>query len=187
MERVKTRFISIAVLATVTAVVGQSSAHLGDQKRITVVLSDGHEQSIALDQVNRIEFEPGMIVVYKDGHRQNFPLADLLRIEFDSTHTETSVGRNHFVGKWRAGVGPGGGTFFITLEADGKARKSMGATHGTWVFVNGEARITWDDGWHDIIRKVGSKHQKFAFEPGRSFSDPPSNVTDARNTNPQPI
>ena len=53
--------------------------------------------------------------------------------------------------------------------------------------MNGEARISWDDGWHDAIRKAGSKHEKVAFEPGRSFTDEPSNVTDAKNTNPQPI
>jgi hypothetical protein len=53
--------------------------------------------------------------------------------------------------------------------------------------VNGEAEISWDDGWHDAIRKVGTKHEKFAFEPGKSFSDSPSNVTNATNTQPNPI
>ena len=26
--------------------------------------------------------------------------------------------------------------------------------HGKWVYVDGEARVTWDDGWQDVIRKV---------------------------------
>ena len=47
--------------------------------------------------------------------------------------------------------------------------------------------LAWDDGWHDAIRKVGSRHEKRAYEPGKSFDDPPSNVTDARNTQPKPI
>jgi hypothetical protein len=85
-------------------------------------------------------------------------------------------------------VGDGsGGSFTINLQENGEAIKSFGARHGTWTYVNGEARISWDDGWHDAIRKAGSKHEKFAYSPGTSFSDTPANVTEARNTNPQPI
>ena len=76
---------------------------------------------------------------------------------------------------------------YITLDENGEATKSIGAAHGLWTYVDGEARIAWDDGWHDAIRKVGTKHEKFAYAPGKSFSDEPSNVTDARNPNPQPI
>jgi hypothetical protein len=97
------------------------------------------------------------------------------------------MGRNHFVGKWKVGQGPGAGDFYITLEANGEAHKTVGSDHGTWTVVDGEARISWDDGWHDAIRKVGTKHEKVAFEPGRSFSDDPTNVTDAVNTTAQPI
>jgi hypothetical protein len=53
--------------------------------------------------------------------------------------------------------------------------------------VDGEARISWDDGWHDAIRKVGTTHEKRAYEPGKSFDDQPSNVTAARNTQARPI
>jgi hypothetical protein len=38
-----------------------------------------------------------------------------------------------------------------------------------------------------VIRKVGSQHEKLAFEPGKTFSDSPSNVTAARNTELKPI
>ena len=55
------------------------------------------------------------------------------------------------------------GHFFITLDDDGTARKTLGASHGTWTLVDGEARISWDDGWHDVIRKVGGKHEKVAY------------------------
>ena len=91
--------------------------------------------------------------------------------------------KRHFVGKWLVGQG-NGDSFYISLEENGEAAKSIGAAHGTWVYVDGEARITWDDGWHDAIRKVGSKHEKFAYAPGKSFSDNPTNVTEARNTSP---
>ena len=90
------------------------------------------------------------------------------------------------MGKWEVGQG-NGSNFYITLDADGSARKSLGSTHGTWTLVDGEAHISWDDGWHDIIRKVGAKHQKIAIEPGKSFDDEPANVTAARNLEPRPI
>ena len=132
-----------------------------------------------------------MVIVFKDGHQQSFSVADIASIEFKTSAAPAASlsipSRNHFVGKWEVGVGSGGNNFFITLESDGQARKSMGAAHGTWTLVDGEARISWDDGWHDAIRKVGTKHEKFAYEPGKSFSDEPSNVTDARNTQPKPL
>jgi hypothetical protein len=95
-------------------------------------------------------------------------------------------GRAHFIGKWEVGEG-NGDHFFITLNSDGSARKSIGSPHGTWTLVDGEAHIAWDDGWHDAIRKRGSVHEKVAFEPGKTFDDAPSNVTAAHNTEPKPI
>jgi hypothetical protein len=52
--------------------------------------------------------------------------------------------------------------------------------------VDGEARITWDDGWRDAIRKAGDGYDKAAFEPGKTFSDSPSNVASAKK-NAEPI
>jgi hypothetical protein len=128
-----------------------------------------------------------IVITFKDGHQQTFSLAEIERIEFKTPAASVSLlGRNHFVGKWRVGRGDGE-DFYITLEPSGQAKKSIGAGHGTWEVVNGEAEVSWDDGWHDAIRKVGTKHEKFAFEPGKSFSDTPSNVTDATNTQPNPI
>ena len=89
-----------------------------------------------------------------------------------------------FVGRWEVGTGAGSRTFYITLERDGKATKSQGAPHGTWTIHGDEARITWDDGWHDVIRKAGDHYEKLAYSPGKSFSDPPANVTEATRTEP---
>ena len=89
-----------------------------------------------------------------------------------------------FVGRWEVGTGVGGATFYITLEREGKATKSQGSPNGTWVMFGDEARITWDDGWRDILRKTGSHYEKAAFAPGKSFSDPPSNITGATRTEP---
>jgi hypothetical protein len=158
-----------------------------DQKSIAIVFNDGHRQSIPLDDIARIEFKSAPVVVFKDGRQQNLRFADVERIEFSSFSKDSPLRRNHFVGKWEVGVDVGAGNFFITLEPNGEAHKSMGASHGTWTVVDGEARISWDDGWHDAIRKVGAKHEKRAYEPGKTFSDEPSNVTNAKNTTAEPI
>jgi hypothetical protein len=140
--------------------------------------------------------DSGAIVIrFKDGHQQSIPVSAIAALEFKSASgiatpiaipTQAVPSKRHFVGKWSVGDG-NGGSFYITLDENGEATKSIGAPHGTWTWVDGEARIAWDDGWHDAIRKVGSKHEKFAYAPGKSFSDDPTNVTDARNSSPQPI
>jgi hypothetical protein len=58
---------------------------------------------------------------------------------------------------------------------------------GKWEYVNGEARITWDDGAQDAIRRAGTHFQKYAYQMGKSFTDQPDNVTLARNTLSNPL
>jgi len=89
-----------------------------------------------------------------------------------------------FVGRWEVGTGVGSQTFYLTLEPDGKATKTQGAPNGKWKMYGDEVRITWDDGWQDVIRKAGSHYEKAAYAPGKSFSDPPSNITGATRTEP---
>jgi hypothetical protein len=125
-----------------------------------------------------------LVIVFKDGHQQTFSMAEIARIEFKTPDTIPSVGRGNFLGKWRVGDGMGG-HFYITLDPSGEAKKTMGVSHGTWSVVGNEARINWDDGWHDAIRKVGKNYEKVAFAPEKSFNDSPSNVTDAQNLQPQ--
>jgi hypothetical protein len=137
---------------------------------------------------------PGTIViVFKDGHRQSFNLSEIERVEFPGS-ANASVGtvppnapsRGRFLGKWECGDGSGG-TFYITLEESGDATRSIGGVHGKWAYVEGEARVTWDDGAEDAIRKVGSRFQKFAYSAGKSFTDEPDNVANAHNTTAHPI
>lgn len=127
-----------------------------------------------------------IVIVFKDGRQQTYSMADIERIEFKTPTSAAVVGANSFAGKWRVGDG-NGSNFYITLNRDGTASKSIGANHGTWTIVDNEARISWDDGWHDAIRKTGAKYEKRAFEAGKAFTDTPSNVTDARRTETQPI
>ena len=153
---------------------------------VAVVLAVLTLASMSLAVPSAADEQNALVIVFKDGRQQTFSMADVARIEFKTTGNTSLAGRGRFLGKWRVGDGAGG-HFFITLEPSGVASKTMGASHGTWTMVNGEARISWDDGWHDAIRKVGDKYEKAAFEPGKTFSDSPSNVAAAENTSPQPM
>jgi hypothetical protein len=137
-----------------------------------------------------------IVIVFKDGHRQTFNFGDVARIEFSGTGGTAIVDpggaptgappRGHFLGKWEVGDGAGN-TFYITLDGDGNAWRSLRRVHGKWAYVNGEARVTWDDGAMDALRRIDGKDQKFAYHAGKSFTDEPDNVTEARNTSPRPI
>jgi hypothetical protein len=139
---------------------------------------------------------PGTIViVFKDGHRQSFNLSDIDRVEFGGSGGVAVSGevssaglpsRGRFFGKWEVGDGSGS-TFYITLNEDGSAWRSLRSIAGHWVYVDGEAHVTWNDGAQDAIRKVGSQYQKFAYAAGKLFTDEPDNVTAARNTTSHPI
>jgi hypothetical protein len=178
--------LAILTLGATSALAKTGAEPAGDHGSIVIVFKDGHRQSLLVADIARIEFKTPVLIVFKDGRQQNIPAPDIARVEFETAASASLPSLNHFVGKWEVGDGMGS-NFYITLEADGEAKKTIGASHGTWTVVDGEARISWDDGWRDAIRKVGAKHEKFAYEPGKSFTDSPSNVTAARNREPQPI
>jgi hypothetical protein len=133
-----------------------------------------------------------IVIVFKDGHRQSFNLSEIARVEFPSeiesaeSGTGNGPSRGRYLGKWEVGDGSGN-NFYITLDENGDAKRSMGDVHGKWIYTEGEARVTWDDGAQDAIRKVGSHFQKFAYASGKKYTDTPDNVTNARNTTPRPI
>jgi hypothetical protein len=177
--------VAIPVILSFAAASALASP-VDDRGSVVIVFKDGHRQAFAMTEIARIDFKSPS-VVFRDGHQEKINSADIARIEFEtSALSAMTPSRGHFIGKWEVGEG-NGGKFFITLEADGEARKTLGSYHGTWTLVDGEARISWDDGWHDAIRKVGAKYEKVAHEPGKGFDDPPSNVTEAHNTQPKPI
>jgi len=151
-----------------------------------LVLKDGHLQTFRFADVARIEFGPRAVIIFNDGRQQTFRLADIARIEFNSSSTSASAtGRARFLGVWKVGIGgDNSGTFLITLKPDGVAEKTIGSRGGTWSVVNGEARCSWDDGWTDVIRKVGSRWEKAAYSPGSSLDDKPASVAEAVYTEP---
>jgi hypothetical protein len=131
-----------------------------------------------------VEDDRAIVLVFKDGHQQTFRLADIARIEFSlPTTAVTAASRAHFLGVWKVGIGGGNsGTFLITLKRDGVAEKTMGSHDGTWTVVNGEARCRWDDGWTDVIRRIGGHWEKAAWAPGSSLEAPPTSVAKAEYT-----
>jgi len=178
--------LAILMFAATGSIARAGAASADDHGSVVIVFKDGHRQNLEVADISRIDFKTPATIVFKDEHRPSIAAGDVERIEFESTPSASVPSRNHFVGKWQVGDG-NHSTFYITLERDGKARKSLGPPHGTWTVVDGEARISWDDGWHDVIRKVGATHEKRAYEPGRSFDDSPSNVTAAKNLEARPI
>ena len=129
--------------------------------------------------------QDAIVITFKDGHQQTYSLSEVSKIEFKTpaTPTATRMERATLAGKWKVGTGGGmGGTFYITLATDGTASRSMGSERGTWEMVGSEARISWDDGWHDVIRKTGNRYEKAAYAPGRSLNESPSNVASAVRT-----
>jgi hypothetical protein len=132
-----------------------------------------------------------VVITFKDGHQQSFPLSDISRIQFKTPSKTTSVAlpisssgsAGHFLGRWRCGDGQGN-NFIITLDREGHATKSIGSAHGIWTVENGEAHVSWDDGWHDAIRKVGNSYEKVAYGPGKTFSDAPDNRAEAKSLDP---
>jgi len=119
-----------------------------------------------------------LVITFKDGHQQTFSMSNVARVEYLGA-TEAYLSPQYFLGQWEFGDGSGG-TFRITLESSGEASRTLGASHGIWTVEGNEARINWDDGWHDALRKIGEAHEKLAYAPGTTFSDQPENVTNAR-------
>ena len=126
-----------------------------------------------------------LVIVFKDGHRQTFDLSDVDRVEFPGSPAAAATGANpqapprgRFIGRWEVGDGVGS-TFTITLNDSGSAQRSLGDVHGRWIYSNGEALITWDDGAQDAIRKVGAHYEKSAYAARKQFTDKPDNVTEA--------
>jgi hypothetical protein len=129
--------------------------------------------------------QDSVVITFKDGHSQRYLLADVARIEFESASIAPETGSSgHFLGKWK--MGGAGENFTITLKRDGQASKTINhsTSAGTWRVVGDEARITWDDGWRDTIRRAGNRYEKVAFHPGKTFTDSPDNIEDAASTDP---
>ncbi len=132
--------LAIIVVVAVTGIAKAGAAPADDHRSddygsIMIVFKDGHRQDVKVADIARMEFKTPVLIVFKDGRQQNVPAAEIARIEFEPAGA-SAVSRAHFVGKWEVGDG-NGSNFYITLEASGDARKSIGASHGTWTVGDG--------------------------------------------------
>ena len=155
----------------------------------TFVLVAGVNARPAPKSVQTSKETTSIVITFKDGHQETFPMADIARVEYRDA-IDSTLGQDYFLGEWEVGDG-NSGTFFIRFKPNGEATRSLGASHGIWAIVGEEARISWDDGWRDVIRKLGDAHEKVAFAPGTTLDDPPANVTAAwklkqKNAEPKP-
>lgn len=73
-----------------------------------------------------------------------------------------------FIGVWDCG------DVVITLDADYSARKNRHNPLGSWRFVNGEARIDWDDGVRNVLRRDGQGFRKLTWPAGAGTNSPPT-------------
>ncbi len=168
MRRLSSAIVfAIAFLFALPAAIAQSGSRTNS---LVIVFKDGHRQTVNIDSIERLEF-PGPVP------------AGMINVPGPS--------RARFLGKWEVGEG-NGENFFITLNEDGTALRAMNSIEherGRWEYVNGEARVTWDDGWQDCIRKVDGQFKKYAYAEGKTFTGDPDNVTNARNLsrNPQGV
>lgn len=176
---------ALVAIALPLFIYGQKSTKRDDGS-LVIIFKDGRQKSYSMADVARVEFSTPQSVAAKDERLKSYSMSDIARIEFEAAQPLSAKGQNRFLGKWKVGDGAGS-TFYITLESDGTASKSTGADHGHWVIVGNEARISWDDGWHDAIRKNGAKYEKVAYRPGTSFTDEPDNVTKAEHTEAEPL
>jgi hypothetical protein len=83
-----------------------------------------------------------------------------------------------FIGSWRmVNENTGTTTFTMTLDEAGQARKShVPEATGKWEVIGEEARITWNDGWRDILRPDTVGMRKFAYPPGSKWPGTPDNT-----------
>ena len=85
-----------------------------------------------------------------------------------------------FAGRWQITDDNGVTASFFSLTGDLRASKSHAPdVTAQWDIVGDEVRITWSDGWRDIVRRQGSGYVKVAFKPGTSWDDSPANTQHA--------
>ncbi len=179
-----TLIVAAALCAGTLAAIAQSKT----TNSVTVVYRDHPEKTYSSSEVSRIDLRDGKLVILRAGKEEQVPLSDVARIDVNESSGESALGRSHFIGRWEVGAGGDApGTFIITLDRDGKAHKTVGGHRGTWTFVDGTARISWEDGWTDVIVQVGSKYEKRAYESGKPLTGPPTNVAAAKRANEQSI
>ena len=76
-------------------------------------------------------------------------------------------GRRFFLCRWHMERSAKGTPFFVKLGDDGGAKRISESNtveeSGTWEYVNGEAVITWKDGWTAVLRQTPDGVKRLAY------------------------
>ena len=82
-----------------------------------------------------------------------------------------------FLGRWRIMDENFQTVCFFTIDKSFTAKKThVPNATAKWEIVGDDARITWSDGWKDILRPEKGGMLKIAFGPGTSWDDKPANT-----------
>lgn len=80
-----------------------------------------------------------------------------------------------FVGRWTIANDKGVVSQYINLRPNMTATKDHAPTAtATWEVVGDECRITWSDGWKQILRPEKDAVLEITFAPGTSWNDKPA-------------
>lgn len=89
-----------------------------------------------------------------------------------------------YEGSWSAPSVSNPATPFICfLLPEGKATEQVGEYRGkgTWRVVDGEAVISWESGWTNVLRPAGKGgFELLTWREGRATREPPDDVQPAR-------
>jgi hypothetical protein len=87
-----------------------------------------------------------------------------------------------FVGRWQISRDDKTGErpFVVTLSKSFEAHKTNGpGVKGKWELIGDEVRITWSDGWSNILRQRDGRAIIMGFKPGTDWNDSPFNTLSA--------
>ncbi|MEO6052563.1 MAG: hypothetical protein ABIP97_00980 [Chthoniobacterales bacterium] len=85
-----------------------------------------------------------------------------------------------YSGVWRLNKEPDGSFLYVSLQSDGDAESTNPANGpGKWQLTAEGARITWKDGWTELITKQGEQFVRMAWAPKVATTEPPMDSTEA--------
>ena len=81
------------------------------------------------------------------------------------------------MGRWKIVNDKGEVGCYFTLDQSLTAKKShVPDATAKWELVGKDVRITWSDGWKDVLRPAKGRIAKIAFGPGTSWDDKPADT-----------
>jgi hypothetical protein len=135
---------------------------------VTLERDDGQTISVRIEQLS--EDDQGFI-------RERRWLEEATAPEQSQTSGNRAMPASRFVGRWRLVNDKGVAAAYFTLTPSRRAKKDhVPDATATWEIVGNDGRITWSDGWRDVLRAQEDETIVITFRPGTSWDDPPHNT-----------